>query len=215
MKSVIICFFILASAHGISLGQPVFKPVPANEVNSYLNKIEATSRTYRTISCRFIQTKTTSMLKDPSISKGSLYIKDSKKLRWECVSPYQYVFILNNGKGTVLKNNHTTEFASKSKRFPREISEFLLGGFTPELVMDKKKFNTTFFLSSKLLKMNLVPVQKRMKSAMSLISICFDLKDYSISSIELTESSGDKTEIVLIEKQFNMPVSDDIFSGKN
>jgi outer membrane lipoprotein-sorting protein len=215
MRRLVLLLAGLPLLSGWLYGQTTFKPLPANEMKSYLEKIKEASASFQTISCKFSQTKTSSLLKDPSISQGNLYIRDRKKLRWECVSPYPYTFILNNGKGTVLKSNRTADMGSRSKRFPKEISEFLLGGFTPELLLDKKRFTTTMFISNKLLKIKLVPVQKRMKSALSQIVICFDLKDYSISSIELREETGDITEIVLFEKKFNAAVSDVLFQVKN
>ena len=67
MNRLLIILFFCLTAFDIAFGQ--------NPKNESLNKIESTNNTYNTITGKFHQTRTSSLLKEPVISEGKIFIK--------------------------------------------------------------------------------------------------------------------------------------------
>ena len=58
----------------------------------------------------------------------------------------------------------------------------------------------------------LVPVNKAMKDMFKTISVVIDKKDFSVTSIQMLENSGDNTTIRFINKELNASLPDALFT---
>lgn len=75
-------------------------------------------------------------------------------------------------------------------------------------------FKTRVFENINYSLVELVPVTKGLKELFKSINVKVDNKDFSVSSIEMLELSGDNTIIRFINKKLNTSISDTLFEIK-
>src|SRR5574344_598067 len=93
MKKVITFAFLTLLT--CSLWAQALKPLSPARKQEMINKICQVSGAMKTLQCDFTQVKQLPMLNDKMVSKGKMYYKQSSLLRWEYISPYKYIFIMN------------------------------------------------------------------------------------------------------------------------
>lgn len=175
--------------------------------------------------CDFQQIKYSSLLEDAAVSKGRMYyktevsaehrendLKQSVLLRWEYEDGL--VLIFSQGQTQVIFQNGQTGNTLKTNRFFKEIIYTVLYAVNGETVVDPAKFSATFYIDAANYYMVLVPVQKELKNWISSIELVFDLADYSGKRISITDKSGDRTVIELLNKQTEVAISPEKFSIK-
>ena len=202
--SVGICFSVQAQDTG-------FKPVPKDEVESYIGKIEKASAALTSLQCSFIQKKVISILSESVISKGNLLFKKDNKLCWEYSSPYYYLFALNGDKVYIKNEKSTTRFDTKSNSLFKEISILLMNSISGTGLIDPKKFDVIFSQNPSELKARLTPKNKTLSSIMSTITLYFEKSTYLVHTIEMIEPTGDSTTIVFNDVKLNQEISDENF----
>lgn len=170
---------------------------------------EATAR-ITTMECDFEQTKQLSVLKDKMVSKGRMCYRKSDRLRWEYVSPYTYVFILN-GKEVLLRNKNRSDIIDvEQNRMFREIVQIMLSSVVGNC-LDDKNFKSSLQATATEYVATLTPERKNMKQMFREITLRFDRKSSCVSRVELTEKNGDRTLIQLSNIRLNEPLSDRLF----
>lgn len=72
-------------------------------------------------------------------------------------------------------------------------------------------FKTRIFENRNTSLVELSPVTKGMKELFKTINVIIDKKDFSVTSIDLQELSGDNTHIRFINKELNATIPDTLF----
>jgi outer membrane lipoprotein carrier protein len=188
-----------------------FKSIAESDIPLFKTKIEKAAASLTSIQCSFTQKKVISVLSESVISKGQLLYKDGNKLCWEYLTPYYYLFVLNGDKVYIKNDKTTSQFDTKSNSLFKEISLLLLNSISGSGLIDTKKFDVGFFESTTILKVQLTPKSKTLKSILNTISLHFEKATYLVQKIEMTEPSGDATTIVFSEVKLNQPISDENF----
>lgn len=188
-----------------------FKKVAETDIPSYKAKIEKTAASLTSLQCNFSQKKTLSVLSESVISKGKLLYKNGNKLSWEYSSPYFYLFTINGEKVYIKNDKTTSQFDTKSNAVFKEISILLLSSIGGSALIDQKKFDVVYYEDATLLKVQLTPKLKAVKSILNIISLYFEKKSYLVQRIEMIEPSGDTTTIAFSEVKLNQPISDESF----
>jgi outer membrane lipoprotein-sorting protein len=86
--------YMLLCVLSVSLAaQTGFKPV--KDTLSLKEKINRISKETASLESDFVQVKTLSMLSEKITSKGHFCFKKDNLLRWEYVSPYTYIIVIN------------------------------------------------------------------------------------------------------------------------
>ena len=83
-----------------------------------LSRVVAKASTVKTISADFVQEKDLSILNDKMVSKGKMYY-DGGMLRWEYLTPYQYLFVMNGSKVLLQSSNSTVSSSVQSNEMYR------------------------------------------------------------------------------------------------
>lgn len=188
-----------------------YQPATADQKTEILQQIAAASSKINSLECKFIQKKNISVLSETVVSQGIMYFKKDDNLRWQYNSPYQYLFVLSAGKVMIKSENKTEKYDTDKNRIFKEISEIMIGGVSGKMLVDEKKFNTTFFVSNSSIKVVLIPKNKELQKLMKSITLAFSKKDWTVNSIEMIEKGGDSTLITFTEKNVNKAVSNDLF----
>ena len=77
--------------------------------------------------------------------------------------------------------------------------------------LSNPNFKTRVFENKTSSLVELVPVIKGLKELFKTITVIVDKKDYSVTSIEMMELSGDNTIIRFLNKELNANVPDALF----
>jgi outer membrane lipoprotein carrier protein len=186
-------------------------PATAEQKQYMLEKISAASVAMKSLICDFEQTKDLSILSEKLVSKGKMYYRNDKRLRWEYFSPYTYTFMLNDKKILLKSESGKNVIDINSSRFFQEIVKIMMSGISGSGLSDVKSFQINYFYSENLWMVDMIPVQKDLKKMFSAVRLTFNLKDYSVDKVEMNETGGDTTVILLSNKQFNRTIEDEIF----
>ena len=88
MKRILFLMVLLSVAMLNSMAQSFNEQRAIKEISSAASSL-------KTLQCDFVQTKSLKMLGDKMVSKGKMYCSQPNQLRWEYISPYSYIFVLN------------------------------------------------------------------------------------------------------------------------
>ncbi len=187
-------------------------PMDAPSIASLRNRVKEVSQQTTTISCDFIQEKEMNMISEKIISRGKFYLKKEKKLRWEYLSPFAYLIIINNDKIYIRDEEKINQISLKSNKIFLEINRIILGSIQGTLLTDEQNFSASFFETPASWMVRLKTLAPQLKESLSEIVIWFDRKDVTVTRIEINEAGGDFTRISFSAKRLNQPIADEMFT---
>ncbi len=215
MKSIVLKAVFLAIAHvvvfhALSFSQNL-KPATELQKSEIIKKMQSSALNTNSMECRFVQTKTLSVLAETVTSEGKMYFKKENKLRWQYEKPYSYVFILSEGKVYIKSEGNTSTFDTNSNKMFKEISEIMIGGVNGNLLLNNKKFSAQYFMGADKAVIKLTPTGAELKNMISSINLTVSTSDWLVQSIEMVEKGGDVTQITFTEKNVNKSIADTLF----
>ena len=175
-------------------------------------KINQAAAQLQTLQCDFVQTKYLKMLNDKLVSHGKMYYKKSDKLRWEYITPYHYIFILNGSK-VLLKNEKRNDIidVNQNKVF-KEIARLMMNSVVGKSLSDSRDFSSKIASSNSELIATLTPMRKDLKQMFKEISLYFSRNTSLVYKVILVEKNGDKTVIELKNAKKNESINTNIFN---
>lgn len=188
-----------------------FKKMNDSEKNTFVQNMQAASKTIQSLQCNFIQKKISTLLKEPSISKGMMYFKSPNALRWEYTSPQTFAFIMNQGQSIVKNNNGTTKLDAQSSKMIKNMTEMIMSMINGKGLVDSKDFTATYSTDGKQVLIKLNPKNAKIKMMFTTINVYVDTKTFLANVIEMNEVGGDMTSITLSNIKKNITLSDDKF----
>ncbi len=199
---IITCIALMCNSEAQNMNEKLVK-----------QKINSTAAGIKHLQCDFVQTKNMKMLNKKQTSKGKMWFSQPDRLRWEYVSPYRYVFILNGNK-VFLKNDNRNDVidVNRNKMF-KEIARIMMYSVVGKCLSDDKSFKTYMSENANEWIASLTPLRKEMKSMFSKIILHFNKSKAMVSSVEMTEKNGDKTNIELINIRTNEPIPEKTYSA--
>lgn len=185
-----------------------FAQTPAEKMIQIINQAGAQMQT---LECDFVQVKHLSMLSEDMVSYGKMYYSQPDKLRWEYTKPYEYTFILS-GNQVMLNNSSRTDIidVDKNKMF-KEITRLMSSCIVGKCLSDEKDFKSTISDEGKEWVATLIPLKRDLKQMWTKLVLHFDVKNKSVTTVKMYETSGDCTEITLKNVKQNLPVNDAVF----
>lgn len=172
-------------------------PCYSQDNKKIINIINNAASQLKTMQCDFTQTKQIKLLNDKMISKGKMYYQQNNKLRWEYVSPYKYIFILNGDKVMLNNNNRNDVIDVNQNKVFKEIARIMVNSVVGNCLSDDKNFKINISVKEKEYTATLQPKRKNMKAMFSNIVLHFNKEMAVVSEVDLLENNGDKTTIVL------------------
>lgn len=174
-----------------------------------VSRINAKASSIKTIQADFTQEKDLSILKDKMVSKGKMYY-DGGMLRWEYLTPYSYLFIMNGEKVLLQSANSTTTGDVASNRIYRMIARIMVDTITGKSLDDGGDFSVRMSTSGKENIATLTPLKREMKSMFKEVRLHFG-EDDGVKQVELVEGTGDKTVISLSNIKYNSQIDKTLF----
>jgi outer membrane lipoprotein carrier protein len=175
-------------------------------------KISEVSSAIRSLQCDFVQTKHLSMLNDKLISTGKMYYRQPDELRWEYLSPYSYIFILNSSNVLIRTGETTNTIDTSSSRLFQEITRMMMASVTGQSLVDTANFDVEMYIAGEDWVAELTPLKRDVRQMFARIKLYFNERLSTISHIEMQEASGDTMMIELKNTQINRPIDEALFT---
>ena len=164
-----------------------------------IQKMTASAEKIKTVQCNFTQTKQSKLLKEAQVSKGKMLCQQPDKLRWEYTSPRPSTLVLEGNEARLLKG---TDQGTKSK-FIGGMARMIMNSVAGKCLTDSKTFSVTTKEMPTEYVATLVPQKKDMKRLYSKLILHYNIKQETVTGVELHEKNGDKTLIELHDIRIN------------
>lgn len=206
----LISIFIVAGVGGQVYAQySGYKPVA--DVAAFKKELAAQSGKINTIASNFTQEKILTALTEKIVSTGTFKFKRSNKVRLQYTKPFTYLMIMSGDKMKVKDDQKETQINVRSNKLFQHINRIMIDCIQGT-ILDSKDFSTRVFQNEKGFLLEMTPATKSLKEFFSNIVLRIEKVDYSVSSIEMNEPSGDQTIMTFTDKKLNVPIEDEVFA---
>ena len=177
-----------------------------------IDEISKASQAVSTVQADFTQTKRLKMLNDAMVSKGKMWCTQPNRLRWEYLTPYSSLFVLN-GEKVLFQNDKrsTTLNANRHKRI-REMIRIMIPSNLGKVLTEKKDFHTSIETTENQYVLTMIPQSKEMKQMFIRIVLYYNRKQAVVTQIEMYEKSGDSTTIELSSIKKNATINPSVYN---
>jgi|JI10StandDraft_1071094.scaffolds.fasta_scaffold00371_11 outer membrane lipoprotein-sorting protein len=208
MEKVIVSFCVIGLLF-LQPSYPGYKPV--QDVDDFRKKFTVAAAAVKDIKADFTQKKTLVALTETITSKGTLWFKQTDKVRMDYTTPFVYKMIINGDNMLVKDVQKETRMSARSNKLLQQVNRIMIDCMQGSL-LESKDFSNRVFENESYYLLELTPTSKNLQQFFSTIVITVEKKDNSPHIIELNESGGDKTIISLSNKKVNMALPDEVFS---
>lgn len=202
----LLCFLVIC---GTAAAQQSATPEQQAQL---ISEINAAAKDIQTLQCDFTQMKTLSIMNDKMVSQGAMTFAQPAKLRWRYTTPYDYTFIISDDKVHIAKGSKRNSIDIKSSQVFQEIVRLMAGSVTGRCLTQTKDFSVKMLIAEKSYIAVLTPKDKQLKKMFQTIRLTFDRARKIVTTVEMTEATGDATVIEFQHIQQNKPVSAKTFS---
>jgi len=211
MNRFLVVLFLL---YGSVLPAEEMKTLTAQEQAVVNGKISEVAKNTMSISSSFRQVKNLNVLSEKIESGGVFYFKKDNLIRWEYKKPYRYILIFNGSRLFINDGVKTNRFDANANRIFQQINSTILASMKG-VITDSPDFQILFFKAKNRYIVKLIPKSDDLLKYISAIEIHFDSRLYSVMEVNLYEKSGDYTNIIFKNREFNKPLPDSLFNSVN
>ena len=187
------------------------KPLTEAESQSVISALTQAAASMQTLQCGFVQEKTSSMLAEPSIAKGTMHYAAPDRMRWEYTEPYAFALVVNGEKITKMTDGKAEMLDGKSSRMYQGMVGLIMGSASGKKLFDTSVFDVVMFDDDTFWRAEMTPKRRDMKRMFSQLVFRFDKKTNGISRVEFVSANGDITTIRFEEIKVNEAVDDAFF----
>jgi len=209
MNKIILTILILAAGIVAKAQYPGYNPVA--DLAKFKTEFSAVTQKTTSIRSDFTQEKNLAMLSEKITSKGNFWFKKDSRVRMEYIQPFKYLMILNKDKVYVKDGQKENKVSTKSNKLFQQINKIMIDCMQGTM-LNNTDFNTHVFENKNSALVELSPVTKGLKELFRSINVIVDKKDFSVTSIEMKEVSGDNTIIRFTNKEPNASIPDALFT---
>ena len=209
MHKIKLTILILVIVMGVKAQYPGYSPV--TDLAKFKTEFSAVTTKTTSIKSDFTQEKNLAMLSEKIISKGYFWFKKDSRVRMEYTQPFKYLMILNKDKVYVKDGQKENKVSTKSNKLFQQINKIMIDCMQGTM-LDNAAFKTRIFENRNAALVELSPLSKGLKELFKSINVIVDKKDYSVTSIEMKELSGDNTIIRFTNKEPNAIINDSLFT---
>lgn len=210
MRKILLLFAFLIS--GILMNARDLVPVSELQGKEMVSKINSAASGLISLRCSFTQVKKLKMMNKTVSSSGEMFYQQSSKLRWEYLTPYKYLFIINGDKVKIKNSRKTDVIDVNQNKVFQEIAKIMMNTMTGKCLTDKSSFSSTMYKSGDLWVAKLMPLRKELKQIFSEIHIAFDPAKMLPVEVVMLDKNGDTTTIKLSDQIKNASIPSDIFA---
>lgn len=211
MRKLILSLLVLTLSFSALAQYPGYNPV--TDLARFKTEFAAASQKTTAIKADFTQDKNLSMLSEKITSKGNFWFKKDSRVRMEYNTPFKYLMILNKDRVYIKDGQKESRVSTKSNKMFQQINKIMIDCMQGTM-LDNTDFKTRIFENKNNSLVELTPISKGMKELFKSINVVVDKKDFSVSSIEMQELSGDNTIMRFTNKELNVSIPDTVFDIK-
>lgn len=211
MRKIILVTIILATTFSLQAQYAGYSPVA--DLAKFKTEFAAASQKTTSIKADFVQDKNLAMLSEKITSKGNFWFKKDSRVRMQYNHPFTYLMILNKDKVYVKDGQKESRVSTKSNKMFQQINKIMIDCMQGT-TLDNTDFKTRVFENKNSALVELTPVTKGMKEMFRSINVIVDKKDFSVTSIQMQELSGDNTIMRFTNKELNANIPDNLFDIK-
>ncbi len=201
--------FVLFVALGLfATAQTPLSEAQSNEIMASLTE---TASSMQTMQCRFVQSKTMSMLAEPSVSEGKMYFASPDRLRWEYVKPYAFALVVNGERIVKVTDGQAEAMDGNSGRMYQGVTSMIMGSASGKKLFDATTFDIVLYDDGACWKAEMTPKHRDMKRMFSQLVFHFDKKTQVIDHVEFLDPKGDNTVIRFEEIRLNEKIGEEQF----
>ena len=210
MKKILLLLCLIVS---MTLQAQNLKKADDAQAKSVIERINRTAQSINSISCTFTQVKSLRFLNDKMTSHGRMFYEDSGKLRWEYISPYKYVFVLN-GQNVHIKSAKSSQTIDiRQSRLFQSIAQMMMNSVTGKCLASDADFSCVIYVQDDQWIADLTPKKKEVKKMFKSIRLHFNNKRQMVSQVEMIETGGDTTVVTLNDVKTNVRVDEKMFAA--
>ena len=183
------------------------------DIKSIEQKLIEQSGKINTIYSDFKQEKHLAYLNDVIISEGKFWFEKENNLRWEYITPFEYVIVINNGKFKIKDGEDIKEYDVNSNKAFQEVNKMIINSVKGDLLKDER-FTIEAFQNKENYLIKLEPKDDIMAKVLSKIELYFKKSDLNIFKVKMIEEEDNFTIISFKNKKINEAISKNIFNLK-
>lgn len=188
------------------------KPLSEAETQKVVATLTQAAASMQTLQCRFVQEKTSSMLAEPSIAKGTMHYAASDRMRWEYTEPYAFALVVDGENIVKVTDGKAEALDAKSGRMYQGVVGLIMGSASGKKLFDTSVFDVVLYDEDACWRAEMTPKRRDMKRMFSQLVFRFDKKTNGISRVEFKDAGGDVTSIRFEEMKLNGAIEDKVFA---
>jgi outer membrane lipoprotein-sorting protein len=208
-----VCTLLLWAVSSVASGQAPDGFRVMKDTTSFIQKMTAQSKLTNTLESDFEQEKYISVMSEKIISKGHFCFKKANKLRWEYITPFVYLIVINGPKMFIKDNGKVSKYDINSNKIFKSINEMMMN-IVQGTLFNNKDYSVKYYENDKQYQLVLTPVQKGAKEFLKTINLFVNKSDYAVTRVKMIEPGGDYTTISFTNRKTNEPIADEKFVVK-
>ena len=208
-RAILLVLFALL---GVSVWAKNGKPLTEAESQKVVAELTEAAALMQTLQCRFVQEKTSSMLAEPSIAKGTMHYAAPDRMRWEYTSPYAFALVVNGDRIVKVTEGKAEALEGNSSRMYQGIVGIIMGSASGKKLFDTSVFDVVLYDEGTCWRAEMTPKRRDMKRMFSQLVFRFDKKTKGISRVEFKDAGGDLTSIRFEDIKLNEAIGEKVFA---
>ena len=180
------------------------------EAKAFVAKVSSETKEIKTLQADFIQTKKMDFLDKNIVTYGKMSLKTPNMLSWKYTKPYQYSIVFRDNKILINDQGKKSSVDAKSKTFEK-INKLIVGSSNGKMFNDPE-FSVSYLKNATSNIAKFTPKSAQLLKYIKQIELHFPKNQSTVLQVNMTESSGDTTNIVFKNTKINAPVSASEFS---
>ena len=204
-------FMLLLALLSTSVWAQTEKPLTGAESQKVMATLTEAASSMQTLQCHFVQEKTSSMLAEPSIAKGTMHYAAPDRMRWEYTEPYTFALIVNGEQIIKVTDGKAETMDSKSSRMYQGMVSLIMGSASGKKLFDASVFDVVLYDENEFWRAEMTPKRRDMKRMFSQLVFRFDKKTNGIIHVEFKDAGGDVTSIRFEKMRLNEAIEEEVF----
>jgi outer membrane lipoprotein carrier protein len=180
------------------------------EAKAFVTKISSETKEIKTLQSDFTQTKKMDFLDKNIVTQGRMSLKSPNTLSWKYTKPYQYSIVFKENKIFINDQGKKSSVDAKSKTFEK-INKLIVGSSNGQMFNDPE-FSVSYLKNANFNIAKFTPKSAQLLKYIKQIELHFPKNQSTVSQVNMTEASGDTTNIVFKNTKINAPIPASEFS---
>ncbi|MET3537952.1 LolA family protein [Chryseobacterium limigenitum] len=180
------------------------------EAKAFMTKVSSETKEIKTLQSDFTQTKKMDFLDKNIVTYGRMSLKTPSILSWKYTKPYQYSIIFKDNKIFINDQGKKSSVDAKSKTFEK-INKLIVGSSNGQMFNDPE-FSVAYLKNGNYNIAKFTPKSAQLLKYIKQIELSFPKGQSTVSQVNMTEASGDTTNIVFKNTKINAPIAASEFS---